>query len=398
MKVNKNLIVVVLSVLLSSFAFPFISSASVSAQSNDGIGALQRGYRTGYSDGYMAGYKDTIDSVSKDFTRHADYVKADRAYSKDYGELQDYRDGYQQGFESGYNTGFDRQTFEATLPAGLQKRVAPADAGTGLVAQTQTTEITTPPPPPASTATTETNSPAPPSQTGSGTTEPAAAVKTADAPIVDPNPGTSEQPATEPSAAASTSAIIPASYQAPAGDPIVIIPRDTELIIELQDELSTQQSREGQKFTAKVASPSEIAGATIEGRVSRVRQAGRLRQRSELTLSFDRIVLSDNRWSNFNGIMVEVIPVKGDNISRVDTEGTAIGHSTFKHDAVTVGGTTGVGTVIGAVTGGPVGAAIGAGVGAAFGVGAIVIDRGKQVHLNKNQQIRIKSSYETQIR
>jgi hypothetical protein len=397
MKVNKNLIVVVLSVLLSSFAFPFISSASVSAQSSDGIGALQRGYRTGYSDGYMAGYKDTIDSVSKDYNRHADYIRADRAYSKDYGELQDYRDGYQQGFESGYSTGFDRQTFDAALPAGLQKR-GTATAARAPVAETKTVEMTNPPtpPPPAAATIEEANSNAVPGQTEQVTTEQAATIKTADAPVPDPNPGTTEQPA--PAADASTSAIIPASYQAPAGDPIVIIPRDTELIIELQDELSTQQSREGQKFTAKVASPSEIAGATIEGRVSRVRQAGRLRQRSELTLSFDRIVLSDNRWSNFNGIMVEVIPVKGDNISRVDTEGTAIGHSTFKHDAVTVGGTTGVGTVIGAVTGGPVGAAIGAGVGAAFGVGAIVIDRGKQVHLNKNQQIRIKSSYETQIR
>jgi len=37
-------------------------------------------------------------------------------------------------------------------------------------------------------------------------------------------------------------------------------------------------------------------------------------------------------------------------------------------------------------------------VGAAFGVGAVVIDRGKHVRLNRNQQLRVKAAYETQIR
>ena len=41
---------------------------------------------------------------------------------------------------------------------------------------------------------------------------------------------------------------------------------------------------------------------------------------------------------------------------------------------------------------------VGAGVGAAFGVGAVVIERGKDIRLNVNQQLRVKSAYETQIR
>ena len=48
-------------------------------------------------------------------------VKADRAYSKTYGELEDYRDGYQQGFESGYNTGFEKSGFDSTLPVEHQE-------------------------------------------------------------------------------------------------------------------------------------------------------------------------------------------------------------------------------------------------------------------------------------
>jgi len=109
-------------------------------------------------------------------------------------------------------------------------------------------------------------------------------------------------------------------------------------------------------------------------------------------------VLNQNRWSNFNAVLTEVLPVKGDNVRRVDDEGTAVGKSTVKGDTITIGGATGTGLVVGAIAGGPVGAAVGAGVGAAFGVGAVVIDRGKHINLAKNQQLRIKTSYETKIR
>jgi flagellar biosynthesis/type III secretory pathway protein FliH len=106
-------------------------ATDASAQTQDLNIALQRGYRTGYSDGYMAGYRDTIDSVTKNFSRHAEYTKADRAYNKDYGTIDEYRDGYQQGFEAGYNTGFEKRSFESTLPTDLKRRGA-ATTGTAI--------------------------------------------------------------------------------------------------------------------------------------------------------------------------------------------------------------------------------------------------------------------------
>ena len=399
MKVNKSLIAAVLSVLLSIFVLPHILSVSVSAQAKDAKSAVQHGFRAGYSDGYMAGYRDIIDSLSKDLSRHSDYIKADRAYSKDYGTLQDYRDGYQQGFEAGYDTGFERRSFESTLPAELKRRGAaetesqamsdppvqnqPAVEIESQVKTNRGSENTT-----AAQAGTEPTTEAKPETNEQIKAEPPPAVK----------PETEELPAKpEPVAMVNNDPGVASSSQS-TNNAVIVIPRDTELILELQSDLNTQQTREGERFTAKVASPSEIAGSTIEGRVTKVRQPGRISRRSELLLSFDRIVLSDNRWSNFSGILVDVMPVKGDNISKVDTEGTAIGQSTYKHDAIKIGGATGAGLVIGAVTGGPVGAAVGAGVGAAFGVGAVVIDRGKHVRLNRNQQLRVKAAYETQIR
>ncbi len=178
----------------------------------------------------------------------------------------------------------------------------------------------------------------------------------------------------------------------------LVIPVETELIIELLEGVNTERNNEGDKFQARIISPNEIGGAIIEGKISKIQKPGRIKRRAEVVLSFDRIVLAGNRWGNFNAILTEVLPVKGDNVKRIDTEGTIEGKSSVKSDSVKVGVATGTGLVIGAFTGGPVGAAVGAGVGAAFGVGGVVIERGKHIQLGKNQQLRIKTAYETQIR
>ena len=367
MKFRRNLHVTALCTILTSMALPSVFTAPVAAQTQTQEGvALQRGYRTGYSDGYMSGYRDTIDNATKNFGRHNDYTKADRAYSKDYGTIEDYRDGYQQGFESGYDTGYERRGFESSLPTSLKKR------GMVYLNNSQLAQND----PPQTNVTTISNNKAPIQTTNTGYSDNS------------PQP-TYQQPAKVEQVAT--------NYQLNS-TPIIIIPRDTELILELQEDISTEQSREGEKFTARIVSPSEIAGATVEGRVSKVLRPGRIKRRSELSLSFDRIILDDNRWSNFGATLTEVLAVKGDNVKKVDLEGTALGQSSLKNDAIKVGGATGAGALIGGVVGGPVGVAVGAGVGAAFGVGAVVIERGKHIKLTRNQQLRIKTAYQTQIR
>lgn len=355
MRTNKQIFAISLSVLLCTLLIAGLSFG----QGQDAGVALQRGYRTGYSDGYMAGYRDTIDSVARNYTRHDEYSRADRAYNRDYGTLDEYKDGYKQGFESGYDTGYDRRSFEASLPTRLKRRGVLVNDRQMAMVEPKTDTI--------------------PTQTVGSTATTERAEQTDDAPPV----------------AGATTADF--GYQG-SHHPVIVIPRDTELILELQQDLDTEHNREGDKFTARVAAPSEITGATIEGRISKITRPGRIKRRSELLLTFDRIVLSDTRWSNMSGSLIEVMPVKGDNISKVDNEGTAVGQSSMKSDAVKVGGATGAGLITGVVIGGPVGAAVGAGVGAAFGVGAVVIERGKHVRLNRNQQIRIKTAYETQIR
>ncbi len=389
MRFSKSFLIFALSFSLVSVSFLSFTSQTVFAQQDSRI-ALQRGYRTGYSDGYMSGYRDAIENAAKNYGRHGEYAKADRAFSKDYGSVEDYRDGYQQGFEGGYDSGFEKRSFDAMIPANLSKR--------GVIAVKTTVEEK-----PAVAAETvvadKTETPVVNNQVEEKVSE----VATTTVPT--------ETIAEKPIQTTTTTNVSDSTDRVPvitartenvnsynSGETIISIPTDTELIIELLEDINTDRNREGDRFQARIISPNELNGAIIEGRVSKIQKPGRIKRRAEMLLSFDRVVLSQNRWSNFSAIVTEVLPRKGDNVKRVDTEGTVEGNRTFKEDSIKIGATTGTGLVIGAVAGGPVGAAVGAGVGAAFGVGAVVVERGKHIHLDKAQQLRIKSSYETQIR
>lgn len=361
--------------LCFSFQTAIFASVPYQAASQDTNVALQRGYRTGYSDGYMAGYRDSIDNAAKDIVRHSDYDKASRAFNPEYGTLDDYRDGYRQGFESGYGAGYEKRSFEANIPANLGRRglaviSAPINAPSVPVSEPKVTA-----------------------------TEP-----TATQPQAEQASTVTARPADQPSAtySDSTTKTSPGTFVkttfTPVSDATIIIPRDTELILELQESMTTKTVKEGDKFTAKIISPTEISGAMVEGHVAKVTKPGRIKRRSEMQLSFNRIILTQDRWSNFDALLTEVLPVRGDNIKRVDNEGLAQGKRSYKEDAIKIGAATGTGVTIGAIAGGPVGAAVGAGIGAAFGVGAVVIERGKHINLNPNQQLRVRTSFETQIR
>lgn len=411
MKLTRSFLAIFLNLSLVSVSFLSLAIQTASAQ--DSNIALQRGYRTGYSDGYMSGYRDAIDNAVRGVEKHGEYTKANRAYNKDYGTLEDYRDGYQQGFETGYDTGFEKRSFDATIPTDLRKR--------GVVAVRTTTETTIPTPvvtetkpaenkPIETVATTTTTVAVTPvdtsnSRDNSDTRENNDARDDSDSEPVSENTvsvrpaETNELPVKNGDLPPVMATRTDTSVTSPIYDSrSLVIPTETELIVELLDDLNTDRSREGDKFTAKVISPYELSGAVIEGRVSKIQKPGRIKRRAEMLLTFDRIVMLENRWSNFNAVLTEVLPTKGDNVKRVDTEGTALGKGSYKEDGIKVGAATGTGLVIGAIAGGPVGAGVGAAVGAAFGVGAVVMERGKHIKLNKNQQLRIKTVYETNIR
>ncbi len=388
MNLSRNIIAFALSITLLSISFLNLTVQNVSAQ--DTTIAVQRGYRTGYSDGYMSGYRDSIENGTKSYEKHDEYSRASRAFNKDYGTIEDYQDGYRQGFESGYDTGFEKRSFDANVPANLNRRSVTVSKTTIKTPVPKTT-VEEKAPEKLLVETTAAIAPVEPPVSQNPTPAPTLVSEQISV-SADNAPATASA---KPEAAADKPQYVNSAL---IGADTIVIPVDTELIVELLDDVNTERNREGDKFQARIVSPNEIGGAIIEGRISKIQRPGRIKRRAEVLLSFDRIVLTGNRWSNFNAILTEVLPVKGDNVKRVDTEGTVEGRSSVKDDSIKVGATTGTGLVVGAIAGGPVGAAVGAGVGAAFGVGGVVIERGKDIRLGKNQQLRIKTGYETQIR
>jgi len=307
------------------------------------VGALERGYRTGYSDGYQGGYRDSIERAARDYRNKDEYGRADRAYIAAYGALEDYRDGYQQGFEIGYETGFDRRGFDSVVPPGLSRRGASARNDAGGQTSNDTRG--------ASDSTTDRN--ASDSNNSSGS--------------------------------------------APRQIGTLDLPMDTTMRIELLTNLSTDATQRGDRFEARVIEPAQYEGARMTGRVTRVKRAGKVRGSAELQLDFEQISLPDGRFTNFNAQVIEVVGQSTGNVGEIDTEGGVRGQSTTKDDVTKVGAGAGIGAIIGAIAGGGKGAAIGAVIGGGLGAGGAITSRGKDVRLERGQELLIRTSTETRI-
>ncbi len=309
------------------------SNAAVSVSQTQST-ALERGYRTGYSDGYNAGYRDVADRAQRNYQNKAEYQAADRTYNQAWGTLEDYKDGYQQGFEAGYATGYDRGNFNSSIPTGLTRR--------GTVDSTQDN---------------------PPNNTPDN-----------------------------------TQTIANTSSSTPVNNGPLFIPRDSVLVIELESSISTDVSQQGDPFQARVYSPNEFAGAIIQGHVSRVKRAGKVKGSAQLQLSFESIRTADGRTSPFSASVIEIVDMgnRGDS-GTVDSEGGVRGQSSTKDTVSKVGASAGIGAIIGAIFGGGHGAAIGAAIGGSVGTAGVLTSNGKELRLERGQQLKIRTGNETRI-
>ena len=170
-----------------------------------------------------------------------------------------------------------------------------------------------------------------------------------------------------------------------------VIPNGTQLVGVLNNDLSTQNVREGDRFTMTVRSPSQYDGATIEGSVLNIDRGGRVSGRSEMTLDFDTIRLRDGRTYQFAGILEAVRTPSGETV-RVDNEGAVReGSQTEKTVTRTAIGTA-VGAIIGAIAGGGKGAAIGAVIGAGAGAGSVYIQGRDDIELGAGTEVTVRAT------
>jgi hypothetical protein len=170
-----------------------------------------------------------------------------------------------------------------------------------------------------------------------------------------------------------------------------VIPNGTELVAVLNSDISTQNAREGDRFTMSVKSPGQYEGATIESYLSNVSRGGRITGRSEATLNFENIRLRDGRTYRFPGILESVRTPNGETVS-VDNEG-AVRESDQTNKTVTrtaIG--TGLGAIIGAIAGGGKGAAIGAVIGAGAGAGSVYVQGRQDLELPSGTEVTVRAT------
>jgi hypothetical protein len=170
-----------------------------------------------------------------------------------------------------------------------------------------------------------------------------------------------------------------------------VIPNGTEVVAVLNNDLSTQNVREGDRFTMTVRSPGQYEGATIEGRVTAVSRSGRITGRSEMTFDFDSIRTRDGRSYAFAGILESVRTPNGD-IVRVDNEGAVRDSDQTKTTVTRTAIGTAVGAIIGAIAGGGKGAAIGAVIGAGAGAGSVYVQGRDDLQLTAGTEVTVRAT------
>jgi hypothetical protein len=145
----------------------------------------------------------------------------------------------------------------------------------------------------------------------------------------------------------------------------------TRFLAILDTPLSTRTSRNGERFTLTVRSPSQFEGARIDGIVSRVNPNQQSNDRADVMVDFETIHFRGGRTAEFRGVLDTVRTPNGDAL-RVDAEGGVRDRGTsdtrIEHGAIGAA----IGAIIGAVAGGGKGAAVGAIVGGAGG--AILVE------------------------
>ncbi|HET8783683.1 MAG TPA: YMGG-like glycine zipper-containing protein [Pyrinomonadaceae bacterium] len=170
-----------------------------------------------------------------------------------------------------------------------------------------------------------------------------------------------------------------------------VVPNGTQVVGVLNNDLSTQSVRDGDRFTMTVRSPGQFEGATIEGRVLSVNRSGRVTGRSEMTLDFESIRMRDGRSYNFAGILEAVRTPDGE-VVRVDNEGAVRDSDQTKTTVTRTAIGTAVGAIIGAIAGGGKGAAIGAVIGAGAGAGSVYVQGRNDLSLEPGTEITVRAT------
>lgn len=145
------------------------------------------------------------------------------------------------------------------------------------------------------------------------------------------------------------------------------VPAGTALMVKLQTTLATFSNKPGDPFQGQVTKDVVIngqtvipAGATIEGRVTKVAQPRRISGRPTIGILPEAVILPGGARLYLDATLVDT-NIPG---TDVNSEGEFKGPGHDRRDKIQAGGGTAGGMLIGGLVGGPVGIVVGGAIGA----------------------------------
>ena len=190
----------------------------------------------------------------------------------------------------------------------------------------------------------------------------------------------------------STLAATQNSPAAPAGaastaTPGLEIPAGTKVPVALKHAISTKSAREGDSVYAETTFPVVFndrilipAGTYVQGKISHVERAGRIKGRAEVLMHFTTLIYPSGYTVVLPGAIENAPGV--DNTSMKGDEGTIRADSQAGQKAGTIAGTAATGTIVGGLSNGGKGALIGAAAGGAVGTAIALLTRNNEVKLD----------------
>jgi hypothetical protein len=181
-----------------------------------------------------------------------------------------------------------------------------------------------------------------------------------------------DQAANAPAAAGTAPGMTPgggAPNAAPAPEPIVLL-FGTDLVVTVDQKLSSKTNHSGYTFLATVARPVTVdgttaipKGASVTGKVIIAKEKGKIKGEGQLAIALTSITVRGQNYPMQTGTLDSTVKGKG------------------KRTAATTGGGAAGGALIGGLAGGGKGAGIGALVGAAGGLVGGALTGNKQIEI-----------------
>jgi hypothetical protein len=174
----------------------------------------------------------------------------------------------------------------------------------------------------------------------------------------------------------------------------LIIPSGTKVPVVLKHAISTRGTREGDAVYAETAFPVVAngrvlipAGTYVQGRISHIQQAGRIKGHAEVLMHFTTLIYPSGYTVLLPGAVENAPGV--DKAKVKDEEGTIRADSQTGQKVATAAGTAATGTVIGAATQGGKGALVGAAIGGAVGTAIALLTASNDVKLDAGTTIEM---------